>query len=86
MALEVRHKDMSPRELIRAHLDRIEQIDPDLNAFVYLDQYSALHTAAEAEKLVQRGAELGPLRGVPLTIKSSIAVAGWRCEAGVSSP
>jgi Asp-tRNA(Asn)/Glu-tRNA(Gln) amidotransferase A subunit family amidase len=82
MAVEIRHRNLSPRELVKAYLDRIEQVNPDLNALVYVDKDSAVGAAEEAEELVRKGGKLGPLHGVPLTIKSSVEVAGWACEAG----
>ncbi len=69
-------------EIARAHLDRIERVNPKLNAFVDYKPEVVLAQAREAEKALMRGEELGPLHGVPLSIKSSIDVAGQRCEAG----
>ncbi len=63
-------------------LRRIEALQPKLNAFVHLDPEGAREQARVAESLVLRGAQLGPLHGVPLTIKSCIDVAGWPCPAG----
>lgn len=82
MAERIRQKEISPLELVQAHLDRIERINPRLNAFVSLDRDRALQHARAAERAVMQGARLGPLHGVPVTIKSSIDVAGLRCEAG----
>ncbi|MCH6554157.1 MAG: amidase, partial [Acidobacteria bacterium] len=64
------------------HLDRIEQLNPQLNAFVSVDSARALEAARKAEAAVMQSATVGPLHGVPVTIKSSIDVAGLRCEAG----
>jgi len=69
-------------EVTRAHLDRIERLNPKLNAFVDYQPEAVLAQARAAEITILRGDELGPLHGVPLTIKSSIDVAGHRCEAG----
>ena len=79
---EIRSKKISPVEIIELHLKRIEALQPKLNAFVHLDPESAREQARAAESLVLRGAQLGPLHGVPLTIKSCIDVAGWLCPAG----
>src|SRR2546422_9450520 len=73
---------MSPVELDEAHLARIEQLNPKLNAFVQVDADGARRQARAAEMAVTRGEKVGPLHGVPLSIKSSIEVAGMRCEAG----
>jgi Asp-tRNA(Asn)/Glu-tRNA(Gln) amidotransferase A subunit family amidase len=79
---EIRSKKISPVEIIELHLRRIEALQPKLNAFVHLDPEGAREQARVAESLVLRGAQLGPLHGVPLTIKSCIDVAGWPCPAG----
>ncbi len=82
MAEQIRRKKISPVELVDAHLKRIEKFNPRLNAFVQMDGEGALRQAHEAEKAVKQGTNLGPLHGVPISIKSSIEVAGFRCEAG----
>jgi len=82
IAALVRRKAVSPVEVARAHLDRIERLNPMLNAFVDYQPEAVLAQALAAEKAVLRGEELGPLHGVPVSIKSSIDVAGHRCEAG----
>lgn len=82
MAEMIRSKRISPRELVRAHVDRVQELNPRLNAIVHLDRERALEQAQAAEQAVMRGEHLGPLHGIPVTIKSSIDVAGWRCEAG----
>src|ERR1700694_636187 len=82
IAAQIRRKDVSPVEVARTHLDRIERLNPKLNAFVDYKPEAVLAQASEAEKAILRGDELGPLHGVPLSIKSAIDVAGHRCEAG----
>jgi len=69
-------------EIVELHLRRIEALQPKLNAFVHLDSEGAREQARAAESSVLRGAQLGPLHGVPLTSKSCIDVAGWPCPAG----
>src|SRR5277367_4544494 len=82
MAEQIRLKTLSPVELVEAHLFRIEKLNPRLNAFVQVDAERARHQASKAEAAVMRGESLGPLHGVPVSIKSSIDVAGMHCEAG----
>ncbi len=82
MAEQVRERKVSPVELVEAHFARIEKINPQINAFVQLDRERALAQAQAAEAAVTRNQGLGPLHGVPISIKSSIDVAGMRCEAG----
>lgn len=82
MADLIRRKQISPLELAEAHLRRIERLNPKLNAFVHVDVDRVRRDARAAEWAVGQGAGLGPLNGVPISIKSSIDVAGLRCEAG----
>ena len=82
IAESIRSKSVSPLEIVQAHLQRIEKWQPKLNAFVHLDAEGALQQARAAESSVARGERIGPLHGVPLTIKSCIDVAGWPCPAG----
>lgn len=82
MARQIRQKQISPIELATAHLAKIERLNPRLNAFVQIDADRVRREARAAEQAVMRGQELGPLHGVPISIKSSIEVAGFRCEAG----
>ena len=82
MAESVRQRKVSPVELVTAHLDQIDRLNPKINAFVQIDTERALAQAHVAEGAVARGQTLGPLHGVPISIKSSIEVASLRCEAG----
>jgi Asp-tRNA(Asn)/Glu-tRNA(Gln) amidotransferase A subunit family amidase len=79
---QVRAKKISPVELVQWHLDRISQINPKLNAFVRVDAERALDSARTAELAVMRNEDLGPLHGVPISIKSAISVTGMPYEAG----
>jgi amidase len=78
----VRSKTLSPVEIVTAHLKRIEALNEKLNAFTHVDSDGARVQARRAEGAVHRGAALGPLHGVPITVKSCIDVAGWPCPAG----
>src|SRR3989449_3419720 len=78
----IRRKQVSPVEVVEAHLAQIDRLNPQLNAIVSLDREGALAAARRAEAAVIRGDGLGPLHGAPVTIKSSIDAAGLRCEAG----
>jgi Asp-tRNA(Asn)/Glu-tRNA(Gln) amidotransferase A subunit family amidase len=82
MAQQIREKKISPVELADAHLAKIERLNPKLNAFVHVEPELVRRGAREAEATVMRGETLGPLHGVPISIKSCIDVAGLRCEAG----
>jgi Asp-tRNA(Asn)/Glu-tRNA(Gln) amidotransferase A subunit family amidase len=82
MADQIRSKKISALELIDAHLASIERLNPRLNAFVHVDAEGARREARDADAAVSGGETLGPLHGVPVSIKSSIEVKGLRCEAG----
>ncbi len=82
MAEQIRKKKISPVELVEAHLAQIEKLNPRLNAFVQVDAERARQSAGAAEVAVMHQDALGPLHGVPISIKSSVDVAGLRCEAG----
>ena len=82
IADQIRNKKISPVEVVKDHLARIEELNPKINAFVHLDEEGVLDQARDAEAAVMQRRNLGPLHGVPISIKSSIDVAGMRCEAG----
>ncbi len=82
MAEQIRQKKLSPVELVEAHLTRIQELNPTLNAFVRVDAEGARRQARAAEAAAREGRKLGVLHGVPISIKSSIAVAGLPWEAG----
>ena len=82
MAELIRNRKLSPVELVQAHLDRIEQLYSKINAYVQVDPERALAAANRAEKAVVDNETLGPLHGIPISIKSAIDVAGMCCEAG----
>jgi len=78
----LKKKEISPVQLVQAHLERAQDLQPKLNAFVHLDAESALARARNLESALARGEALPPLGGIPLTMKSNIDVAGWPCPAG----
>ena len=83
MAEQIRKKKISPVELVEAHLAQIEKLNPKLNAFVQVDAERARRAARDAETAVMQWKDArAALHGVPISIKSSIGVAGMRCESG----
>src|SRR3954453_1050609 len=82
MARLIARGDLSPVELVDAHLERIDALNPVLNAFVFVDVEGARRQARVAEAAVLRGDTLGPLHGIPISIKSSVSVAGMPWETG----
>jgi amidase len=76
LAAMIRDREVSSREVVQAHLDRIEAVNPHLNAIVRLLPQEALAAADAADRAVADGAALGPLHGVPCTVKENIDLAG----------
>jgi aspartyl-tRNA(Asn)/glutamyl-tRNA(Gln) amidotransferase subunit A len=81
-AVLISTKKASPVEVTEAVLARIEKLDPHLNAFCTLTPDIALEGAKRAEDAVMRGDALGPLHGVPMSIKDLICTGGVRTMSG----
>ena len=75
-------RQVKPGELTALYYERIGRIDPQLNAYVLLTRELAESQAAAAEKRVARGEQLGLLDGVPVSIKETAALAGYRNSLG----
>jgi Asp-tRNA(Asn)/Glu-tRNA(Gln) amidotransferase A subunit family amidase len=83
LAAAIRRKKLSPVEVTRAVLDRIERVNPRLNAYVTLTVDQALRDARAAERAVgKKGARLGPLHGVPFSTKDLVITKGVRTTFG----
>ncbi|MBI4491524.1 MAG: amidase [Chloroflexi bacterium] len=80
----IRARDVSPVEVVREALARIERLEPRLHAFITLWPEQALAEARAAEDQIARGEYRGPLHGVPLGVKDNIALAGWPTTNGSS--
>lgn len=82
LAPRLRRKEISPLELTRACLDRIEKLNPSLNAFITVNAESAMEEAQAAESEIFSGRWRGPLHGIPIALKDLIDTAGTRTTAG----
>jgi aspartyl-tRNA(Asn)/glutamyl-tRNA(Gln) amidotransferase subunit A len=86
LALRYRRRELSPREVTQAVLDRIESVNPRINALHFVDSDGAMAAAAAAEERWRRNEPLGELDGIPVTLKDSIPVAGmpmpWTARRG----
>jgi len=82
LAALVRSRQASPVELVRAYLDRIEQLDGRLRAYITVTRQGALDAARRAEETAGRSGALGPLHGVPFAVKDQFATRGVRTTAG----
>ena len=76
MAGAIRARKLSPVEVTQTILDRIERLNPRLNAYLTVDADGAMRAARAAEQAVVDGAELGPLHGVPVSVKDLVCVQG----------
>src|SRR5437867_7309860 len=78
----IRTRALSPVEVTRAVLERIERVNPVVNAFCTLTADAAMDAARAAERAVTSGAALGPLHGVPISIKDLNFTKGVRTMGG----
>jgi amidase len=78
----VRSGQISSRELTKLALARIDAINPSLNAVVELRPEAALREAAAAYEITARGEAMGPLHGVPVTIKEALQITGMHSTWG----
>lgn len=84
LAQAIRAKQVSVKEVVEAHLQRIETVNPSLQAVVQLATDRALDEARSADFALAQGESLGPLHGVPMTIKDSLDTSGVISTGGTS--
>ncbi|HND19172.1 MAG TPA: amidase [Acidobacteriota bacterium] len=82
LAQAIRAKDVSSEEVVSAHLHRIQTINPKLNAFTEVFAEQALTQARQADQSLAQGTLLGPLHGVPISVKDVFDIAGVRTVTG----
>jgi aspartyl-tRNA(Asn)/glutamyl-tRNA(Gln) amidotransferase subunit A len=82
LAALIRTKQLSSREVVQAHLDRIHAVNPQINAVVTLMAEQALASADAADRAVTTGAPLGALHGVPFSIKDALDTVGVLTQRG----
>lgn len=78
----IRDGEISSEALLDSMLQRIDQLNPDLNAVIYMDRDAARQRAREADAALARGENWGPLHGLPMTIKETYEIEGWPTTAG----
>jgi len=78
----IQKKEISPVEVLEAHLSRIESLEPKLNSFITLLSEQARDNAREAEKEILKGKYRGPLHGIPFGLKDLYYVKGIRNTSG----
>ena len=82
LAQRIRRRDVSCVEVMRAHLEQIERVDPKVNAIVTLLPERALEQARQADELLARGDQAGPLHGLPIAHKDLVPTKGIRTTLG----
>ena len=82
LARQIAAKEISAREVVRAHLDRIDSVNSKVNAIVTLTADEAMKQAALADEQQARGEPLGPLHGLPIAHKDLILTKGIRTTFG----
>jgi len=85
LARLVGRREVSAREVVQAHLDRIGQVNPAVNAVTAVLDRQALEAADAADTALRRGEAPGPLCGVPMTVKENIDVAGSPTTQGIAA-
>ena len=82
LARRIRVKDLSAREVMEAHLAQIDRVNPKVNAIVTLLPELAMAQAKHADEALARGAEIGPLHGLPIAHKDLVPTQGIRTTSG----
>ncbi len=82
LAPKIRSGSISPVDLTRAVLGEIERLDPVLNAYITVDAEGALQAARAAQRRLAKGQYMGPLHGVPISLKDLFDTRGLRTTAG----
>jgi amidase len=83
LALMIRSGQISSREAIQAHFERIEEVNPQLNAVTVVLEEQALEAADKADQRLAAGEAVGPLHGVPMTVKENIDLVGSATTHGI---
>ena len=81
LARAVRTGKVGAVELLQAYLERVDRLNPAINAVVVDDRAAALKQARAADRALAKGAKVGPLHGVPITVKESFNLVGGAAGA-----
>jgi amidase len=86
LAQKIQKRDISCEELLNVYLDRVDRYNGELNALVVDIRDQALNDARAADKALADGKNVGPLHGIPMTVKESYNVAGTPTTWGRPTP
>ena len=78
----IREKEVSPVEVTRAYLERIDDLDFKFNSYLTVCRKEATQAAQEAERAIVNGGYLGPLHGIPVAVKDQLWTKGIRTTGG----
>lgn len=84
LARAIRDRELSPVEAAQTYIDRIDEVNPSLNAIIWRDDDALLESAAAAQRALDDGLATGPFHGVPIPIKDLSSVAGQPNTSGGS--
>ena len=79
---KIQKKEISALELLEVHLQKIEAVNPEINAVVVTDAERAMERAKAADEALTHGESWGPLHGLPMTVKDSFEVEGITSTGG----
>jgi Asp-tRNA(Asn)/Glu-tRNA(Gln) amidotransferase A subunit family amidase len=82
LGTKLRRREISSEEIVRIAIERTKKLDPKLNSYITFLPDHALQQARAADDALRRGQDLGPLHGMPISLKDHIATAGVRTTAG----
>ncbi|MBH28295.1 MAG: hypothetical protein CL789_03550 [Chloroflexi bacterium] len=82
IAESIKNGQVTSQEVVEAHFERIDEVNPSINAIVQTDRDKAVQLSIHADRQLRSGNSVGPLHGVPFTVKDNIGAEGMICACG----
>ncbi|QQY80198.1 aspartyl/glutamyl-tRNA(Asn/Gln) amidotransferase subunit A [Keratinibaculum paraultunense] len=82
MREKLKNKEISARDIVEAHIDRLQKMEEDLNAFITISKEEALNAADIIDEKIKKGEKLGPLAGIPIGVKDNIITKDIKTTCG----
>ncbi len=82
MREKLKNKEISARDIVEAHIDRLQKMEEDLNAFITISKKEALNAADIIDEKIKRGEKLGSLAGIPIGVKDNIITKDIKTTCG----